>query len=315
MSYNPSVMHPLPILFFSVSLLCGAVRASEGHANDPGNKDHEAGAKSASRNTGSGAKEDAASPQTAPRPDTSFARAADWNGETAELLSYAVKRSGKSGESICQGKLLTERMFLRANGLTDRKSVGKDGMEILNAVLTVSGEEDGNPFSSETVVKMPRKETFRLLRQDQSLQGWPGTAYRSLDCRVAPPRLRILSSGGETMKDTALSRWPVYTEEMLFTYVRALPQRAGYLEEVWLQDWAGVGEMAVRPRFASISVHSRTMAVRDIETWYVTVDREDGRRSEFWVSASGLHPVVMAILADGTTWTLQDIARRKYWTW
>lgn len=253
-------------------------------------------------------------PAMAPKPDTSFARAADWDKGTAEILAYAVKRRGLAGETQSQGRLITERMFLSPNGMAYRKSSGKQDVEILNTVLAFSGEEGGIPFASETVVKVPRREPMRLLKQDQSLQSWPGTTHRSLDCRPVPPLLRVQSSGGETARDTVIPRWPLYTEEMLFTYLRAVPQRAGYREEVWFQDWGGEGKLAVRPQFATVSVRSKTSSIRDMDTWYITVDREDGRRSEFWVSAAGLHPVVMAILADRTTWTLQEISRRKYWS-
>ncbi|MDB5050261.1 MAG: hypothetical protein JWO30_3332 [Fibrobacteres bacterium] len=309
-------MRSLPILFFSASLVWGSPPAPAGHMEkDQGKTAPAVEAPPEKEKKEPDAKENETKPGMVPKPDTAFARAVDWNDGTAEVLTYSVRRSGKTGESECRGKLVTERMFLRSNGLADRKSTGKDELEILNALVSVSGEEDGIPFSSETAIKMPRKEAFRLLRQDQSLQSWPGVSHRSLDCRVTPPRLRIVSSGGESALDTVLSRWPVYTEEMLFVYLRALPQRAGYREEVWLQDWGGEGKMTTRPRFATISVRSRTTAIRDMDTWYVTVDRENGRRSEFWISASGLHPIVLAILADGATWTLQDIARKKYWTW
>ncbi len=187
--------------------------------------------------------------------------------------------------------------------------------EILNTVLSVSGDDGGQPFAVQTVVKMPRRDQLRLLRQDQSLQSWPGATHRFLDCGVSPPRLRVVSSGGETVRDTLIDRWPVYTEEMLFTYLRSVPQRAGYREEVWFQDWGAEGRFAIRPQFATISVRSKTRTVRDMETWYITVDREDGRRTEFWVSAAGLHPVVLAVLADRSTWTLQEITRKKYWSW
>ncbi|HKP97477.1 MAG TPA: hypothetical protein VJ385_17160 [Fibrobacteria bacterium] len=296
-------------------------RAAEPQAHEGGHEAaghdphaaHESGTHA--KEGGHGADAEETTPYMAPKPDSTFARAVDWNNGTAEILGYAVKRNGKSGEYSCQGKLVTERMFLHPDGQADRKSAGKEDVEILNAVLACSGDADGSPFSSHTVAKFPRRESLRLLRQDQSLQAWPGATHRSLDCRVTPPRLRVVSSGGEPARDTVLSRWPVYTEEMLFTYVRALPQRAGYREEVWLQDWGSEGRLAVLPKFASISVHSKTSAIRETDTWYVTVDREDGRRSEFWVSTAALHPVVLAILADRSTWTLQEIARSKYWPW
>jgi hypothetical protein len=298
--YNPYVMRVLLILSFSMASLCVSQAASESRDKDgPGKKGRET---SAAENH----------PQMRPKPDSTFARAVDWDDGSAEVLTYEVKRSGKGGEFGCRGRLITGRMFLRPDGHTDTVSAGKNDLEILNSRLTADGEEGGVPFSFETVVKMARKDAFRMLRQDQSLQAWPGMTYRALDCRVSPPRLRALSSGGEASMDTVLTRWPVYTEEMLFTYVRALPQRAGYLEEVWFQDWGAEGKLPTRPQFASLSVHSKTSAVREVETWYVTLDRDDGRRSEFWVSAKGLHPVVVAILADGSTWTLQDIARRKF---
>lgn len=254
-------------------------------------------------------------PQMAGRPDTAFARAADWEKGTAEVLSYAVTRKGKTGPIQCRGNAVTERMYLMPDGTADRKPVGKAWVEILNTVLSASGEDGGLPFALETVVKLPRKERMRLLRQDQSWQSWPGATHRTLDCRVSPPRLRVLSSGGEAGLDTTIARWPVFTEEMLFTYLRSVPQRDGYREEVWFQDWGAEGRFAIQPQFAVISVRSKAPAIRDMETWYITVDREDGRRSEFWVSSTGLHPVVLAVLMDRSTWTLQEITRRKYWAW
>jgi hypothetical protein len=285
---------------------------ANGHgASDQGSTGHEAG--------GHGSKLDDANdegaPQMAPKPDSAFARAADWEKGQAEMLSYSIKRHGKTGDIQYQGRLVTERMFLRKDGTADRNYSGKTDVEVLNAVLTATGEEAGIPFSMQAVVKLPRKEHFRLLRQDQSLQSWPGATYRFLDCGVTPPRMRVVSSGGEIARDTVLSRWPVYTEEMLFTYLRSLPQRAGYREEVWFQDWGGEGRLNVKPQFATISVRSRTSSIRDMETWYITVDREDGRRSEFWVSSAGMHPVVLAILIDRSAWTLQEISRKKYWSW
>jgi hypothetical protein len=254
-------------------------------------------------------------PHTTAKPDTAFMRASDWDRGNAEILSYGVKWNGKDGESDAQGKLVTERMYLHADGSADRKAAGKGDAEILNSVLACSGKDGSVPFSVQTTVKLSRRESLRLLAQDQSLQAWPGVTHRSLDCRTMPPRLRVLSSGGEAKRDTALSRWPVYTEEMLFTYMRAVPQRAGYHEEIWLQDWGGEGRLDPQPRFAEINVHSRNSEIRDVDAWYITVDREDGRRSEFWVSSSGLHPVVRATLADHSVWTLQGLAREKYWSW
>lgn len=262
-----------------------------------------------------GNQDEATIPQMAPKPDSAFARAADWNKGLAEVLSYSVLRRGRAGETRFSGRLVTERMYLRKDGIADRKPSGKGDVEILNTVLAASGEEGGIPFATETVIKLPRADRLKLLRQDQSLQSLPGTAYRSLDCSVSPPRLRTFSSGGESPRDSVLTRWPVYTEEMLFTYLRAVPLHPGYKEEVWLQDWAGEGRFNPMPQYAAISVRSKTSSVRDLETWYITVDRDDGRRSEFWISAAGLHPVVLAILGDGATWTLQDIARKNYWSW
>lgn len=253
-------------------------------------------------------------PYMAPRPDTAFARALDWEQGTAEVLEYAVKRGGGAGDIPYRGRLVTERIFLKPDGTVGRKAAGKQDVDALNATLALSGEEDGRPFSMETVAKLPRREAFRLLRQDQSLQGGPGNAHRSLDCIATPPRLRMASSGGEPPRDTVLTRWPVYTEEMLFTYLRAVPQRAGYREEVWIQDWGPIGGLMVKPQYAAITVRSK-VRIRDLETWYVTVDRNDGRRSEFWVSSQGLHPVTLASLADKTEWSLKNISRRKAPSW
>jgi hypothetical protein len=280
--------------------------AAPGHGKE--HTDHE----SAGQPHGS---RDSEIPQMAGRPDTAFARAADWEKGTAEVLSYSVTRKGKTGPIQCRGNLVTERMYLMPDGTTDRKPAGKAWLEILNTVLSASGEDGGLPFALETVAKFPRKEHMRLLRQDQSWQSWPGSTHRILDCRVAPPRLRVVSSGGEVSRDTVIGRWPVFTEEMLFTYLRSVPHRAGYREEVWFQDWGAEGRFAIQPQFATISVRSKAPAIRDMETWYITVDREDGRRSEFWVSATGLHPVVLAVLVDRSTWTLREITRKKYWAW
>lgn len=305
---------PFPTPLFAAFLLLSAPPRetyANAHAAEP---EHPAAAPTGS-GSGPGGTAKESIPGKPPKPDTVFAGALDWNDGDAEILSYTVKRTGRTGEAECRGRLVTERMFLHPDGSAGRKSAGKDDVEILNAVLGSSGELDGSPFSEETVVKFPRKGPFTLLRQDQSLQGWPGSTQRALDCRVSPPRLRVLSSGDAPALDTVLSRWPVYTEEMLFTYLRTVPQRAGYREEVWLHDWGGEGRMPLLPHFAILSVHSRTSAVRETETWYMTVDREDGRRSEFWISTEGLHPVVMAILLDHSAWTLQDISRARYWPW
>jgi hypothetical protein len=215
---------------------------------------------------------------------------------------------------IHQGSLTTERIFIKPDGTVGRRPSGQKDLDALNATLALAGREDGAPFSMETVAKLPRREAFRLLRQDQSLQGAPGNAHRSLDCQTTPPRLRTVSSGAEPMRDTVLARWPVYTEEMLFTYLRAIPQRIGYREEVWLQDWGPIGRLIAKPQFATISVRQKTR-IRDLETYYVTVDRDDGRRSEFWVSSQGLRPVALATLADRSQWALRKISRRKTQAW
>ena len=253
-------------------------------------------------------------PSSEPSPDTAFARSSEWGSGQAEVLAYAVKRIGPDGEAHWRGRLVTEGLFLRPDGTVAQGSGAPGETGILNAALSLDGDA-GAPFSIETVCQFTRTGNFRLLRQEQSLQGWPGTTHRSLDCRLAPPRLRIASSGGEASRDTVLARWPVYTEEMLFTYLRAIPLRAGYREEVWLQDWGREGGLQVEPRYASISVGAKESGVRDMDTWHVTVDRDDGRHSEFWVGASGLHPIIVANLSDGTAWTLQRIARKKYRTW
>jgi hypothetical protein len=257
-------------------------------------------------------------PSLASRPDTTFARASEWESADPEILEYAVKRIGAEGDNPGRGRLLTERMFLRPDGTTARASedaVGKrEATDILNATLLEEGGSEV-PFSIETVCQFTRTGNFRLLRQEQSLQGWPGTTHRSLDCRNQPPRLRVSSSGGEASLDTLLGRWPVYTEAMLFTYLRAIPQRAGYREEVWLQDWGREGSFRPVPRYAQITVHSVETKVRDVDTWYVTVERDDGRQMQFWIGASGLHAVVVAELSDGTEWILKGISRKKYRLW
>lgn len=258
------------------------------------------------------------SPSAASRPDTSFARSPVWESAEPEILEYTVKRIGAEKGNRGRGRLLTERMFLRPEGTTVRASEGENlkqgATDILNAALLEEG--GGNvPFSIETVCQFPRAGKFELLRQEQSLQGWPGTTHRSLDCRSQPPRLRVSSSGGEASLDTLLARWPVYTEAMLFTYLRAVPLRTGYHEEVWLQDWGREGGLRPVPRYAEITVHAKETGVRGLDTWYVTVDRDDGRRSQFWIGASGLHAVVVAELFDGTEWILKGISRKKYRTW
>lgn len=254
------------------------------------------------------------SAEAVPHPDTAFARASEWESGQSEVLAYVVKRVGPDGEARWRGRMTTERLFLRPDGTVAPGPAVPGETEILNAALFLEGDA-GAPFSDETVCQFTRAGSFRLIRLEQSLQGWPGTTHRSLDCRPVPPRLRIASSGGEAPRDTTLARWPVYTEEMLFTYLRAIPLRAGYREEVWLQDWGRTGGLQKEGRYASISVLAKEPGVRDMDTWHVTVARDDGRHSEFWVAASGLHPIVVARLSDGTGWTLQGISRKKYRTW
>ncbi|MBW8887949.1 MAG: hypothetical protein JF616_09355 [Fibrobacteres bacterium] len=319
-------MRMLPILVFAAYAAAVPTqnsRADSAAAHAKKSVQNAATAKSASpkpkpQPTESHDQESGRSPSSASRPDTSFARASEWESAEPEILEYAVKRPGAEGDSRGRGRLLTERLFLRPDGTTLRPSDGADGerdaTDILNAALL---EEEGGdvPFSIETVCQFTRKGKFSLLRQEESLQGWPGTTHRSLDCRSQPPRLRVSSSGGEAPRDTLLARWPVYTEAMLFTYLRAIPQHAGYHEEVWLQDWGREGSFHPVPRYAEITVHAKEMGVRDVDTWYVTVDRDDGRRMQFWIGASGLHAVVVAELSDGTEWILKGISRKKYRLW
>jgi hypothetical protein len=254
-------------------------------------------------------------PTHGPRPDSSFARASDWETGETEILTYTVKHADPVGGKRAQGRLLTERMFLRPDGTAARApetaSGGPTETEILNAILWEKGGEE-DPFSTETVSQFSRARDFALLRQEQGLLGRHGATHRSLDCRAQPPRLRIASGGGEASLDTLLTRWPVYTEEMLFTYLRAIPLRPGYREEVWLQDWGREGRFRLLPRYASITVSAKASGVRDVDTWYVIVDRDDGGRSQFWIGASGLHPVIVAELSDGTEWILQGTSRKKF---
>lgn len=292
MPYNRSVMRLLlPTALFAFSIL--SAFASAGHEKD----------------THAGHPESV--PGLAPRPDSAFNHASAWDGDTAETLRYSVKRHGPDGDMDALGEIRTERRFLSAGGRTDPKAVDREALEILETTLSLNWNQDDSPYSRRTVVKLPRRGAMRLLRQDQSLQGRGGTSYRILDCGAGPPRLRVVSSGSEPSVDTALGQWPLYTEEMLFTYLRAVPQRAGYREEVWLLGENSRGRLADRAGFAAITVRGKSAGIRDMDTWYVTVDRENGRRSEFWISAAGLHPVVMAILADRSEWTLREISRRK----
>ncbi len=309
--YNRCVMPKAPLPFFILACLIGTLSGGEGREKSAGDAQSESLPKAAH----AASNESETTPQLAPKPDSTFANALDWNDGAAEILAYSVKRNGKGGESVGEGRLVTERMISHSDGSADRKAAGKGDTEILNALLMNFGEENGAFFSSQTTVKLARHDRLRLLRQDQSLQAWPGTSYRSLDCRVTPPRLRIFSSGGEAPKDTLIARWPVYTEAMLFTYLRSVPLRVGYREELWFQDWAGEGRFVAGPQFASITVHSKTTSIRDMDTWYITMDREDGRRAEFWISSTGLHPVVLAVMGDRSEWTLKGISRKKYWSW
>ncbi|MEO7426778.1 MAG: hypothetical protein ABI036_16450 [Fibrobacteria bacterium] len=305
-------MSKVSLPFFLTACLMAELPGSEPHGESAAEGKKPVPAKETAATPG---KAPESNPQLRPKPDSAFSNALDWNDGAAEILVYQVKRIGKAGEFLGQGRLVTERMLLHADGLADRRASGKDDVEILNALLLNYGDDNGASYSFQTTVKLARHDALRLLKQDQSLAAWPGTSYRSLDCRVTPPRLKSLSSGGEGEKDSVLTRWPVYTEAMLFTYLRAIPLRAGYREEVWFQDWAGEGSFVARPQFAAISVHSKTTSVRELDTWYVTLDRDDGHRSEFWISATGLHPVVLAILSDHSEWTLQGISRKKYWAW
>lgn len=261
--------------------------------------------------TSGGHEENARVPGMAPRPDSAFNQSSAWDGDTAEILRYSVKMPGEEGGVDTQAELLTERMFLGLGGSTNRKAARREDAEILEATLSLNWNQDGSAFSRRTVVKLPRRGAMRLLRQDQSLQGREGSSYRVLECPAGPPRLRVISSGSEPAVDTVLGQWPLYTEEMLFTYLRSVPQRAGYREEVWMMGENAKGRLSERPGFAVITVRSKSAGIRDMDTWYVTVDREKGRRSEFWISMSGLHPVVMAILADRSEWALREISRRK----
>jgi hypothetical protein len=248
----------------------------------------------------------------APNPDSGFFKARDWDDGQAEILTYSIKRIAPGGEQRIEARIATEKLFYRQNGQVARVRSAVSDTEILSLSMMQIWKQGGDPRTSETVLQMPRQAPFNLLRQDQSFQSWPFISFRTLDCRLVPPKLRMHASGIDTNLELDLKQWPIFTEEMLFLYLRALPQSTGYSEEVWLLDGGGEGRFSSKSRIAKIMVRSKTTSVRDMETWYMTVDREGGVRSEFWLSAKGLHPVVMAILADQSVWTLGDISRRKF---
>lgn len=314
-SYNPSGMRRLIPNLLAVLLSSGTSIPAAGahHAQDAETAvpSPESGAADHDRAEANAAAHGGNTPALSPRPDSGFFRAADWERGETEVLEYAVLLPGKSDTARFAGRLETRLAYLATDGLLAGRRAHKEDEEILSATLQVAGKEGDVPFSEMTVSQMRRTPPYPLLRQEQSLQGRYGAVHRSLDCRAQPPRLRIASSGAEATRDTVLSLWPVYTEAMLFTYLRALPQRKGYREEVWLHDWGPAGRLASKPGFAVITVREKLAAIRDMDAWYVTVERETGPRSEFWIAASGLHPVVAAMLADGASWTLKGIGRRK----
>ena len=55
------------------------------------------------------------------------------------------------------------------------------------------------------------------------------------------------------------------------------------------------------------------MRIKDQVTRYFTVTREDDKKIEFWLKSGGLHQVVMAIMPDGTTYTLEKAEWDRYW--
>ncbi len=244
-----------------------------------------------------------------PRPDSSFASSPLWDNGQTEILVYSVELPGEM-EGAGFGRLTTK---LGVSGKADAHSSKPgvtSGVENISAALTCTWPKDGGERIRTTIDQLPRRGALRLLRQDQSISAFPTLIHRTLDCREFPPKVKVLADDDEDELDTALAEWPIYTEEMLFTYLRALPQHAGYREDAWIVPGGEPGRFLPKAKFASIEMRASAM-VRDVETWYVTVDVEDAGRLEFWVSANGLHPVVMAILSDRSTWILQEMERRK----
>jgi hypothetical protein len=249
-------------------------------------------------------------------PGTDFAQALDWDDGKAEILEYSVKKNVAGKEMTFPARWITEKLYYPdTGGSAVRKPKDKAARPILNSTLSYSLELDGAPRSIMAIVKLPRAGVLRLARQDVSLQIWPYAVQRVLECGKAKPRWHEISSGEEAARDTVIGKWPLFSEEMLFTYVRALPLHTGHREDIWLLESQLEERASSQARSARLSVREKGNRIREMETWHITVDREDGKKLEFWVGAAGLHPVVLAMLPDKSVWTLQKISRKQYWPW
>ena len=244
-----------------------------------------------------------------------FLAATDWSDGKAEILIYSVQKSYRGDNLNFPAQCLTEKKFLnKKNGVLSHKS--GDGLQsIFASSFHFQFNSESLLHSYAISIQMSAEHPMHLLRQETSLQSWSGLSYRLLETEEDKTKFSVFSSGQESDRDVVLDKPGLLTEEMLFTYLRSIPLETGYSEEIWLLDNSFGDKSSANVQYAKLYVLSKTNTVHEILTWLVEVQKADGQKISFWISAEGLHPVVCANLSDKSIWNLETIQRKKYWSW
>lgn len=241
-----------------------------------------------------------------------FFESKDWNDGKAEILHYQVLRPYRGDTLKEKAEWISERGFyLSDSGLFSRKS---QGQEVLQSIMRRTGQAEGFSISAFSTVRFDRKFPKTRWWQTASLHGIYGAHWRKVTKEEGKIRLSTESSGLDIARSVEDLNASLITEEMLFTYLRNIPNQKGYVEEIWLLD-SQLGDVTTsRVQYAKIEVVNEAILVKDLTTYQIQIIREDGKKMEFWLHIQGLHPIVKAHLVDGSEWTLQGWERKKYWS-
>ncbi len=240
-----------------------------------------------------------------------FLNESSWQDGQAEILAYSVVRSYKGVEIRYPAHIVTEKVWQQKDGLLVRKAGA--GKPLLHSTLAYTFNADGFAHNHHASVQVGG-DPLRLVTQESLVANWKGVIRKKLT-QGPKVRLEIETNGFVSGLTQEWDKTPIFTEEMLFSYLRSLPFAKGYTEDIWLIEPMLDERVTPRIRYGKIRVEYKIAGIKDLTTWYVTVTRENAKKLEFWVNVSGLRPVVRAILSDGSVWEIKSIDRQKYWTW
>ncbi|MFC1584480.1 hypothetical protein ACFL5V_02915 [Fibrobacterota bacterium] len=236
----------------------------------------------------------------------------EWESGKAEILEYKLKKVYMGKELVFPARLITEgKYYSFAQEKASRKPEA-GYIPILNFSILYSFKRDEGDRHSMSTLKFSRRGKLTLARQDVSIQSWDGQIVRQYNNLSTPPVLEARSwlEGG---KKLVMEQTPVFTTEQLFVHLRDVPLEPGYMEKIRLLGSLMEDMVDSRIYYAEIKVHKDSRVLRDQETRYISVTREDKKKLEFWVGVGGLRHVVSAILPDGTTYMLDKVNWQRYW--